>query len=406
MADAYLNRRGRWKLPPLAGIVNTPFLRRDGSICETPGYDPASELLFKPGRQSFPSIPPSPSKTDAIAALKALELLIGSFPFVTAADRSVALSALLTILDRRCMATAPLHAFTSPTAGTGKSLLVDVAAILATGRLMPVIAQGHSEEELEKRLGAALLAGDTAISIDNCDRVLESAFLCQVLTQPRLNIRLLGFSKNVETPVNAMVFATGNNLVIGGDAIRRTLLCSMDAGCERPEARTFKDNVIEIAKQRRDVLVMAALIVLRAWHVAAAAGECASMPALGSFEEWSFRVREPLIWLGQVDPCETLADVRENDPHRGELIAVIMQWKEHLRLDTKYSVQDVIGLAVNTPSFYTALMNVAAARTGGSVSNAGLGRWLKRVQGKIVNGLTLLQDGNTSGYPQWKLIQR
>ncbi|MGA8694033.1 MAG: hypothetical protein WB689_09320, partial [Xanthobacteraceae bacterium] len=232
VADAYLNRRGRWKLPPLAGIVNAPFLRRDGSICETPGYDPASELLFKPGRQSFTSIPPSPSKTDAIAALKALELLIGSFPFVTAADRSVALSALLTILDRRCMATAPLHAFTSPTAGTGKSLLVDVAAILATGRLMPVIAQGHSEEELEKRLGAALLAGDTAISIDNCDRVLESAFLCQVLTQPRLNIRLLGFSKNVETPVNAMVFATGNNLTIGGDAIRRTLLCRMDAGCE------------------------------------------------------------------------------------------------------------------------------------------------------------------------------
>jgi hypothetical protein len=30
VADAYLNRRGRWKLPRLAGIVNTPFLRRDG----------------------------------------------------------------------------------------------------------------------------------------------------------------------------------------------------------------------------------------------------------------------------------------------------------------------------------------------------------------------------------------
>jgi hypothetical protein len=85
VADAYLNRRGRWKLPRLAGIVNTPFLRRDGSIHETPGYDPASELLFKPDGQTFPPIPRSPSKADAIAALKALELLIGSFPFVTAA---------------------------------------------------------------------------------------------------------------------------------------------------------------------------------------------------------------------------------------------------------------------------------------------------------------------------------
>ena len=89
---------------------------------------------------------------------------------------------------------------------------------------------------------------------------------------------------------------------------------------------------------------------------------------------------------------------------RDLLTAVIMQWKEHLSLNVKYTVQEVIGRAVNVPGFYNALMGVAAARTGGTVSNANLGRWLKRVQGKIVNGFTLLQDGNTFGYPQWKLI--
>jgi hypothetical protein len=324
---------------------------------------------------------------------------------VTAADRSVALSALLTILDRRSMPTAPLHAFSSPMAGTGKSLLVDICAILATGRRMPVIAQGRNEEETEKRLGAALLAGDTAISLDNCDSVLESAFLCQVLTQPKLNIRILGHSKKVETPVNAMVFATGNNLVIGGDATRRSLLCAMDAGCERPEARTFTDNVIDIARRRRAALVMAALTVLRAWHVAVDAGEHMHMPAFGSFEDWSFRIREPLIWLGKVDPCETLIEIRNNDPHRDALVAVIMQWNEYLDLGVKYTVKEIIERAVNVPTFHTALMNVAAARAGGIVSNVALGRWLKRIQGKIVNGLALLQDGNTLGYPRWKLQQ-
>jgi putative DNA primase/helicase len=271
---------------------------------------------------------------------------------------------------------------------------------------MPVIAQGRSEEELEKRLGAALLAGDTAISLDNCDHVLESAFLCQVLTQPRLNIRVLGRSKKVETPVNAMVFATGNNLVIGGDAIRRSLLCAMDAGCEQPELRTFGNDVTDIARRRRAALVMAALTVLRAWHVAVDAGERMHMPALGSFEEWSFRIREPLIWLSQVDPCETLVEIRKNDPHRDALIAVIMQWKEHLNLSTKYTVQEIIERAINVPTFYNALMNVAAARSGGMVSNILLGRWLKRVKGKIVNGFQLLQDGNAFGYPQWKLTER
>jgi hypothetical protein len=405
VAEIYLARRGRWKLPVLSGIIHTPFLRTDGSICEQPGYDAESGLLFKSDDQSFPPIQQFPSKADAIAAFAQLDQLINTFPFVAAADRSVALSALLTTLDRRSMATAPMHAFTSPTAGTGKSLLVDVAAVLGTGRPMPVISQGRSEEELEKRLGAALLAGDTGISLDNCDHTVEGVFLCQVLTQPQVNIRVLGQSRNVETPVNATIFATGNNLTIGGDVIRRALLCSMDAGCERPELRLFNVNAIEAAKAARGELVAAALTVLRAWHIAAP-GVHMNLPPFGSFEEWSHRIREPLVWLDKVDPCETLAEVRNSDPHRDALIAVIMQWKEHLAPHTKYTVQQVIERAINVSSFYTALLNVAPARTGGTVSNIVLGRWLKSVQGKIVNGLTLLQDGIDSGYPLWKLSQR
>jgi hypothetical protein len=405
VAEIYLSRQGRWKLPVLSGMIHTPFLRVDGSICETPGYDSQSGLLFKPDNQGFPPIPQHPSKTDALLALDTLEQLIATLPFVADADRTVALSALLTILDRRSMIAAPMHAFTSPTAGTGKSLLVDLCAILATGRPMPVISQGRSEEELEKRLGAALLAGDTAISLDNCDQTLEGVFLCQVLTQPQLNIRVLGLSKNIETPVNATIFATGNNLTIGGDLVRRALLCSMDAGCERPELRMFNVNAIEIAQARRGELVTAALTVLRAWHVATPSNPLNLSP-FGSFEEWSHRIREPLIWLNRVDPCETLVEVRNSDPYRDLLIAVIMQWREYLSLDTRYTVQEVIGLAVNIPSFYTALINVATSRSGQSVSNIQLGRWLKRVQGKIVNGLTLLQDGNAHGYPQWKLMRR
>ena len=180
----------------------------------------------------------------------------------------MALSALLTILDRRSMSAAPLHAFTSPAAGTGKSLLVDVAAVLAINQPMPVISQGRTEEELEKRLGAALLAGDIAIALDNCDDPLQSTFLCQALTQQRLNIRVLGASKNVETPVNAAMYATGNNLTIVGDLTRRTIVCSLDAHCERPELRTFGGNMLETVRVDRGRLVAAALTVLRAWHVA------------------------------------------------------------------------------------------------------------------------------------------
>ena len=402
VADTYLAREGTWKLPILTGIVATPFLRTDGSICEQPGYDTASGMLFKPDGQDFLPIPQAPSKDDARAALNELGDLIDTFPFVSQLDRSVALSGILTALDRRSMATAPLHALTAPVAGTGKSLRVDVVAMLATGQIAPVIAQGRKDEEMDKRLETALMGGDGIISIDNCERPLESSTLCQALTQQRMKIRVLGHSRHVDVLVNALIFATGNNLAVAGDLTRHTLLCALDAECERPELRSFDTNVIETIRRRRGQFVAAALTVLRAWHVA---GERLSLSPFGSFEQWSQRVREPLVWLGCADPCETALRVRESDPGREALLLVMMQWERNLGLNRAHTVQQIIDLAVSSAAFHAAL-SVVAAHSGGMLSNVRLGRWLNQVKGKIVNGFKLMPDGNHHGYPLWTLTKR
>ena len=103
-------------------------------------------------------------------------------------------------------------------------------------------------------------------------------------------------SKNVETPITATVFATGNNLTIAGDLTRRALLGALDARCEHPERRSFEFDPIVVARTERGRLVVAALTVLRAWHVA---GERIEPPPLGSFEEWSHRIRASLLWPGR-----------------------------------------------------------------------------------------------------------
>lgn len=54
------------------------------------------------------------------------------------------------------------------------------------------------------------MAGQQIVSIDNIEHPLESMMLCQALTQTRLSIRVLGFSKIVDTPVDAAFYATGN----------------------------------------------------------------------------------------------------------------------------------------------------------------------------------------------------
>jgi hypothetical protein len=268
IAETYLAREGQWRLPVLTGIINCPTLRPDGSILDLPGYDPQTGLLFDPQDTRFPLLPREPDRAVALRALGFLKDLISTFPFVAEPDRAVALSGILTALIRRSLPTAPLHGFNAPTAGTGKSMLVDIASVIATARPAPVIAQGKSEEEMEKRLGAALIAGDVLIAIDNCEEPLGGELLCQVMTQTSLKVRILGRSLNAEVPSNAATFATGNNLTLEGDMTRRAVRATLDAGVERPELRAFARDPLALVAEQRGDYVAAGLTILRAWHVA------------------------------------------------------------------------------------------------------------------------------------------
>ena len=411
IAETYLEREGLWKLPTLAGVINAPTLRRDGSILEVPGYDVDTGLLFDPAGETFDPIPRDPSKGDAIGAMGLLKGLISTFPFVADSDRSVALSGILSTAIRRSIETAPLHAFTAPVAGSGKSMLVDLASMVASGRQASVISQGASEEELEKRLGASLLAGDVMVSIDNCESPLGGELLCQVLTQPALKIRVLGKSINVEVPSNAAIFATGNNLSVIGDMTRRTLMCSLDPNCERPETRVFNVDPLALIRAERGRYVTAALTILRAFHVA---GRPRQVNPLGSFESWSNWIRSALIWVGEADPCVTMEKVRATDPKLEALATVMQNWATVIG-EARTSVKAAIDSATSStveysgrtifqyPDFREALLVVAGE--GGAVNSRRLGKWLSSIKGRMVGGTKIVDDGILKGIGQWKLVR-
>lgn len=56
IAETYLARVGKWRLPPLAGVIDVPTLRPDGSLLSVAGYDGATGLLLVPSMQAFPTI--------------------------------------------------------------------------------------------------------------------------------------------------------------------------------------------------------------------------------------------------------------------------------------------------------------------------------------------------------------
>jgi putative DNA primase/helicase len=193
VANTILARAGEWGFPTIGGIITTPTMRPDGTILDQPGYDPATRLLLvNPPPMS--SIPEKPTRDDAVAALALLDGLLVEFPLIDGVAKSVALSILITPVVRGAFSVAPMHVTDAPEAGAGKSYLLDIAAAIATGQPMPVIAAGRSEEETEKRLGSALLASQPLVTIDNVNGELRGDALCQIIERPRPQVRILGRS--------------------------------------------------------------------------------------------------------------------------------------------------------------------------------------------------------------------
>jgi putative DNA primase/helicase len=436
LAAAYLERIGEWQLPILTGIIDAPTLRPDGSILEQPGYDEATGILYAPSG-SYYAIGSNLTKERARDALNELCKLLSGFPFVDtegndatdkpSPSRSVALSAILTAIIRRSITHAPLHAFTAPVMGSGKSKLVDIASMIATGHEAPVLSQGKTEEEMEKRLGAALIAGDALISFDNCEAPLGGELLCQALTQRTLKVRPLGKSMLVSLPTDALFAATGNNLIVSGDMTRRTILGTLDPKVERPELRDFEADPIEDIRADRALYVAAALTVLRAYADA-------GMPAqttkpLGSFGDWSRKVRNALIWLDEPDPCLTMERARTEDPQTQALVEALAQWngaigshgvtvKRAIEYATKRKQKagnetPKSGVDLNAPEppefenpdFREALIVIAGDH--GAISSLRLAKWLSRNKGKIVNGLRIEPDPTVEhgGAVRWRVCR-
>jgi putative DNA primase/helicase len=409
VAEVYLAREGRWRLPPLVGIINAPMLRADGTIFEKPGYDARTGLLYRDDGLDFGEMPTRPTKADAERALYRLTDLISTFPFVGDGDRSVALSAILSALDRRAIEAAPMHAFSAPVAGSGKTMLVDLCAMIATGRKAPVLDQSKDDVETDKRLVAALLRGGAIIAIDNVDRPLDSALLCQALTNSGvMQLRILGSSRDVDVPNTAMFYATGNNLVLAGDLTRRTLLCRLDPGCERPELREFNCDPLIMAKEDRREYVIAALTILRAYYLAE---DRVVIDPLGSYEAWSRRVREALVWLGCTDPCQTMASARRADPVTSQLSDVIVSWRDSVGVNKPIPVQALVEMANRVdlggayahPDLREALLAVAVE--GREINVRRLGKWLSKNEDRVIDRHKITRTEAQKSTVRWLIAE-
>ena len=392
IAEVMLKREGLWNFLRIVGVITTPTIRPDGSLLSNHGYDPATRLLLLEP-PTLPPIPEKPSERQARCAAQYLADNLKGFPFVGPESVAVALSAILTSVLRGAIPVAPLHVARAPTPGSGKSFLWDIAAAISTGRVCPVISASNLEET-EKRLSAVLVAGNPITNIDNIlIGRLNNDFVNQAISQRLVEVRILGKTEKVTIESRTTIFATGNNFSVDGDMIRRTLVCDLDSGEERPELRKFAFDPVKRVFGNRGKFIAACLTVAR-WYVEA--NFPGLLEPLAGFEEWSQYVRSPLVALGYADPIKTIEKSREEDRELNRLRRFLTGCRDEIGLgsNNRKSAAELLALGIE-PHFDDgnsdpSVLSEVISEIGGDSHR--LGNWLRQAKNRVVDRLKLVSD--------------
>ncbi|MCL2646145.1 MAG: hypothetical protein FWD61_03955, partial [Phycisphaerales bacterium] len=326
-----IDARGEWPgIRPLMGVSDAPILRSDGSVWQTPGYDPRTGVLYEPAvGMTFPPVHDEADLDDAIAAAERLLQVVCDFRFESKEHQAAWLAGLLTPLARFAFAgPTPMFLIDANVRGAGKGLLAQTIGRIVLGREMPVSSYAHDSEEMRKKITSIAIAGDRLILFDNLEGVFGNDALDRALTSTRWKDRILGKSQEVELPLLPAWYATGNNVQVAADTTRRIIHVRLDVLEEHPEDRTgFQHpNLLAWITANRGQLLADALTILATY---CRAGRLkAGLTPFGSFEGWSDLVREAIVWIGLPDPCLTRTRLAEAaDTTADALAQLFTAWK-------------------------------------------------------------------------------
>lgn len=409
-STAALHARASWPgVRYLEAIVDYPILRPDGTILDTPGFDPATGLLLRT-QGLLATVPEEPTIDDARAACQALFEAVVDFPFEREHHRAAWLAALLTPLARFAFkGPAPLFLVDANVRGAGKGLLLDCISHIATGERFTIATYTNDENELRKRITALALGGDRLVLFDNLNGRFGNGVLDAALTATAWKDRVLGVNRMAEAPLFMTWFATGNNVLIADDTARRTCHIRLESAEERPEERRgFRHpDLYAWLQANRPRLLGGALTILRAYCVAGRPG--LGLTPWGSFNAWSRLVRQAVVWLGLPDPGETRLQLQARSDVAAESMGLLLDCWEKMDPERRgLTAAQVIHCLYKQPPTpipgYHADMKAALEAFLGRPDSRGLGNKLRDYRRRIFQGRYVDQAGTVQRAARWAVF--
>lgn len=383
-------------LPALIGLARQPHIRPGGEVVKLSGFDALSGYYGTFDAKDF-FILDRPTQQDALDALASIDQLLSEFSFKTAYDHAAALAAILTAAARSSLELSPMFHVKAPLPGSGKSYLTSIISTFASPSQVAAHSLPTKDEELSKMLMAELMQSPPAIIFDNLTTdLLPYPKLCSALTEPFITDRLLGFSKVVTVSTRTLFLSSGNNVDPIKDMPRRTVTITLDPQVENPITRDFAHDPLTEVRQRRGFYVSQALTVIRAWHVNGK--PFTACKAYGSFGQWGDWIRQPLLWLGAVDPVHNVFEAMAHDPDREILGRVLVAWRACFGRQPTL-IRDALHEAASASELHEVFFEVAEMR--GVINARALGRWIARHASRIVDGLKFERDTAATNSQRW-----
>lgn len=392
----------------LEKLSQVPFVRPDGTICATEGYDAATHTFLEldPVLRGI-EVPVNPTKEEVSRARHMImEELLGDFPLHTDSDKANALATLLTPFVRDLVPVSPLAVIDAKEAGSGKNLLADIISVLFTGRSIQTLPYTVDDAEQRKVITSAFRDGHSVLLFDEAHQI-EGANFARALTSHSYQDRILGSSVIAEFPNNRTWISLGNQVQIKGDMARRVYRVRLEYEGSRPESRpasSFRHpDLRQWAHDNRAQLVRACLILVRAWY--ALDRPTAPLPfRMGSFEKWQ-EILAGILWVAGVP----------------DFLANVPQWRSESDFDRQHTVGHLEWLARQfdrTP--FTAAQATDSMKFDRSAepppgmddpSAAGyarrLGQWYSRQKDRDLDGIKLIKlEGQAhNNVVKWMVIK-
>jgi hypothetical protein len=415
-----IHARGEWGkgIRPLLGTSDSPILRPDGSVWQTAGYDSRTGVLFEPGgSRAFATIQPDATADDADAALQRLLEVVCDFRFEADEHRAAWLAGLLTPLARFAFeGPSPLFLIDANVRAAGKGLLSQTIGRIVLGREMPVSSYSHDSQEMRKRITACAMAGDRMLLLDNLEGIFGNDAIDRALTSTRWKDRILGKSEEIELPLLATWYATGNNVQVAADTTRRIIHIRLNVPLERPEDRSdfTHPNLLAWLSKHRPQLLADAMTILSAYCNAGRPSQ--NLTPFGSFEGWSGLVRSAVVWVGLDDPCKTRTLLVESSDTTADALSQLIQaWREIDAFGQGFTVAELISKLYPADRAYApidgasvamraALENLVGCPPGRTPSIKGVSFKLRSFKCRVIDGCCLDTDSRSKQGVRWKLI--